>query len=187
LKLIVGLGNPGTEYRHSRHNIGFRIVQAFAEERRVLPWRKRFHGKIAVGEGWLLLLPQTFMNLSGLAVAGASCFYHTQAEEILVIHDDVDLPLGEIRFKHGGSSAGHQGLASILQYVRKGEFDRLRFGVGRENGKKALEFILEPFLTEDEGCLPALIEQARRGIDCWLGEGIAVCMNRFNRKNLLAP
>jgi PTH1 family peptidyl-tRNA hydrolase len=187
LKLIVGLGNPGVEHRQSRHNIGFHVAQAFAGVRHMSVWRRRFLGKYMSGDGWSLLLPLTYMNLSGLAVAKAARILPAQPEEILVLHDDVDITLGQLRFKHGGSSGGHKGLESIIGSLGDSGFDRLRFGVGREGNMKALDFILDPFNSEDEVNLPILLEHAVEGIRLWLDQGVEVCMNHFNRRNFLSP
>ncbi|MGB9553181.1 MAG: aminoacyl-tRNA hydrolase, partial [bacterium] len=134
----------------------------------------------------IFLLPQTFMNLSGLAVKSFVLQFKLHPENILVIHDDADIEFGEIRFKRGGSSAGHKGLNSIISELKDDDFSRLRFGIGKNPDYSTEEYVLQAFSKEEEKKLPLLLEQAVLGIEMWQEKGIESCMNFFNRKNLLS-
>ncbi len=186
MKLIVGLGNPGKIYERTRHNIGFKILKAYAKKHCLPPWRKKGQAKFVKVNDLILLLPLTFMNLSGLAVKNFAHQYAIDSREILVVHDDADIEFGEIRFKEGGSSAGHKGLASIITELQSDSFSRLRFGIGKNPDWPTEEYVLQPFYREEEERLPLLLEHAVSGVELWLKKGIEACMNFFNRKNLLS-
>lgn len=151
MKLIVGLGNPGEKYRHNRHNIGFRAVDALNPDDN---WREKFSGltqKISTGGNDVVLLkPQTFMNLSGDSVQAASKFYKIAPKDILVIHDELDLPLGKIKLKAGGGHAGHNGLRSIIAHIGA-EFERLRIGINHPGDKSLVShYVLSDFNKSEE-------------------------------------
>ena len=160
--LFVGLGNPGERHAGNRHNIGFMAVDAIAKRHGLRPWRRRFHG-VAVdgplgGERALLLLPGTYMNDSGLAVAAASQFYKIAPHEMVVFHDEVDLPPGKLRVKTGGGNAGHNGLRSISAHVGN-DYRRVRIGVGHP-GVKDLVYahVLGDFAKGEQAWVEALCE-----------------------------
>jgi len=160
--LFVGLGNPDPEYARNRHNIGFMAVEAIAKRHGLRPWRRRFHG-VAVdgalgGERAVLLLPGTYMNDSGLAVAAAAQFYKIALGEIVVFHDEVDLPPGKLRVKTGGGNAGHNGLRSISAHVGN-DYRRVRIGVGHP-GVKDLVYahVLGDFAKSERPWVEALCE-----------------------------
>jgi PTH1 family peptidyl-tRNA hydrolase len=160
--LFVGLGNPDPEYAGNRHNIGFMVVRAIAHRHGLRPWRRRFHG-VAVdgslgGERAVLLLPGTYMNDSGLAVAAAAQFYKIALNEIVVFHDEVDLPPGKLRVKTGGGNAGHNGLRSISAHVGN-DYRRVRIGVGHP-GVKDLVYahVLGDFAKSERPWVEALCE-----------------------------
>jgi len=186
LKLIVGLGNPGKIYEHTRHNIGFRILKSYAKKHSLPAWRKRGQAKYVLVNDFIFLLPQTFMNLSGLAVKNFVLRFNLRPEDILVIHDDTDIEFGEIRFKKEGSSAGHKGLNSIISELQSDKFSRLRFGIGKSPQFPTEEYVLQPFSKEEEQKLSLLLEHAILGIEMWQEKGVEACMNFFNRKNLLS-
>jgi PTH1 family peptidyl-tRNA hydrolase len=147
--LFVGLGNPGPKYVGNRHNIGFMAVQAIARVNNITPWRRRFQGVsvegVVGGDKTLLLLPGTFMNESGRAVAEAATFYKLSAADIVVFHDELELPPGKIRVKTGGGNAGHNGLRSISAHVGN-DYRRVRFGIGHPGDKKLVEnYVLQDF------------------------------------------
>src|SRR5471030_976305 len=152
--LFVGLGNPGERYVGNRHNIGFMVVQAIAKRHNIAPWRRKFQG-VAVegtigGEKLLLLLPGTFMNESGRAVAEAANFYKVEAGQILVFHDELELPPAKLRVKTGGGNSGHNGLRSISAHVGN-DYRRVRIGVGHPGDKKfGASYVLQNF-ANDEG------------------------------------
>lgn len=162
MQLIVFLGNPGHAYAKTRHNTGFRIAQALYPDAR---WQSKFHARFAMEDGRRLLMPQTFMNLSGISVGEAYAFFHLQPEEILVVHDDIELPFGTIRLQLGGGLQGHNGLRSIKDHIGSDRFARLRVGVGRPVHGPVASFVLQPFTDEEESVWPLLLEPARRMLE----------------------
>ena len=160
--IIVGLGNPGAEYKRHRHNVGFMAVDAIHRRHGFPPWRRRFQAEVSEGtlggERTLLLKPQTFMNESGRAVGEAARFYKVEPEDIVVIHDEVDLPPGKIRMKTGGGTAGHNGLRSIAPAIGDG-FRRLRIGVGHPGVKEMVPIhVLHDFAKSDAAWLDPLLD-----------------------------
>jgi peptidyl-tRNA hydrolase, PTH1 family len=151
--LFVGLGNPGERYVANRHNIGFMAVQAIAKRHGIAPWRRKFQGVAVEGaigsEKLLLLLPGTFMNESGRAVAEAVNFYKLAVSDIVVFHDELELPPGKLRVKTGGGNAGHNGLRSISAHVGN-DYRRVRFGIGHPGDKKLVEFYVLQDLAKSE-------------------------------------
>ena len=187
LALIVGLGNPGPEYANHRHNIGFRIVQALADAHGLSFARhKKAKGRVAegkIGERKVLVTkPQTFMNLSGKTVGRLSREREIPPECILVVHDDLDLPLGRMRTRPNGGSGGHNGLRSIIESLGSRDFARLRVGIDRPPGSlDPADYVLQPFAGEDGPLVAETIERAVQAIESWLAEGIVSTMDRFNR------
>ncbi|PZQ51556.1 MAG: aminoacyl-tRNA hydrolase [Rhodovulum sulfidophilum] len=161
MKLIVGLGNPGGQYARNRHNIGFLAVEAIAEARGFGPWRSKFQGLISEGrlgsEKALLLKPETFMNLSGDSVRAAMAFYKLAPADVLVLHDELDLAPGKLRFKTGGGHAGHNGLRSIDAHIGAA-FQRVRMGIGHPGDKRLVSnYVLGDFAKADEAWLDPLL------------------------------
>jgi PTH1 family peptidyl-tRNA hydrolase len=162
MRLFVGLGNPGPAYVGNRHNIGFMALQALAKHHGISPWRRRFQG-VAVegdvgGEKVLLLLPGTFMNESGRAVAEATNFYKLGLSDIVVFHDELDLSAGKLRVKTGGGNAGHNGLRSITAHVGN-DYRRVRFGIGHPGDKNLVErYVLNDFAKDERPMFEALID-----------------------------
>jgi PTH1 family peptidyl-tRNA hydrolase len=182
--LVVGLGNPGNRYAATRHNIGLRTVEEVAA-RLGGSWRGRWHGRVCEtrdgDERLALLAPETFMNESGRSVAPALRFYKLPPERLLIVHDELDLPLGDIRAKSGGGLAGHNGLRSVVQSIGTQDFLRVRIGIGRpERGdpRPVADWVLQPFSPDtDEDDL------VQRGADCALAvvrDGIDAAMRQFN-------
>ena len=160
--LLVGLGNPGARYVGNRHNIGFMTLEVIAKRHGIGPWRRRFQGVACegpiAGERVLLLLPGTFMNESGRAVAEAAQFYKLSAGEITVFHDEIELPPGKVRVKVGGGIAGHNGLRSISAHVGN-DYRRVRIGVGHPGAKDLVEhYVLSDFAKSERGWVEALID-----------------------------
>jgi PTH1 family peptidyl-tRNA hydrolase len=158
--LFVGLGNPGEGYAGNRHNIGFMAVQTIAGHHRIAPWRRKFQGVAVEGDiaaaKVLLLLPGTFMNLSGQAVAEAVNFYKLAAGDIVVFHDELELPPGKLRVKTGGGNAGHNGLRSISAHVGN-DYRRVRFGIGHPGDKKLVEsYVLQDFAKSEKPWVEAI-------------------------------
>ncbi|MHB9032400.1 MAG: aminoacyl-tRNA hydrolase [Anaerolineae bacterium] len=188
--LLVGLGNPGQRYHLTRHNIGFRSIDYLAEHHHIAVSRKRFSAQI--GEGLIagahvvLAKPQTFMNDSGNAVQPIMHWYKIPAERVLVIYDDLDIPLGRLRLRAGGSSGGHRGINSIIAVTGSQAFNRLRIGIGRPIDD-AIDHVLNGFTPAEEDILGKLFKQLAPIVDCYIREGITSAMNRFNGLNLAPP
>src|SRR5712691_3652149 len=160
--LLVGLGNPGSRYAGNRHNIGFMAVDAIAKRHGIGPWRRRFQGVSAEGplggERALLLLPGTYMNESGRAVAEAAHFYKLEAGNVVVFHDEAELPPGKVRLKRGGGNAGHNGLRSISEHIGN-DYHRVRFGVGHPGNKDLMEsYVLQDFAKSEWPWVEALCD-----------------------------
>ena len=185
-KLIVGLGNPGPKYQGTRHNAGFMVLDRLAETIRVSVDRTKF-GSL-YGEGsWpgdrlVLLKPQTFMNLSGRAVADAARFYKVPPEDIVVLHDELDLPFGQIRLKEGGGHGGHNGLRSIIAELGSAEFLRLRIGIGRPDKGSAEKYVLSPFTPEESGFIRHVAEGSCDALAMLLHEGLPKAMSIFHAR-----
>jgi len=190
MKLIVGLGNPGKEYERTRHNAGFRVLDALAGKLGTTFDREKFKGDYATAdygsEKMLLVKPLTFMNLSGETVVGFGGFYKIGIEDVLVVVDEVALPLAALRMRRGGSDGGHNGLKNITLRLGSKEFARLRFGVGgREAGggqhpADLAGHVLGRFSAEDEAAVAAGLPKAVDACLCWAADGIEKAMNRFN-------
>jgi PTH1 family peptidyl-tRNA hydrolase len=187
LHLMVGLGNPGAEYARTRHNAGFLVVEELAR-RGVTNWNleKRFNARLAkrelVGRKFLLAEPQTFMNASGETVGVLLNFYRVPSSHLLVIVDDADLPLGELRLRPKGSSGGHHGLESIEQHVGSQNYARLKVGIGRtHDGRREItNYVLGKFSADEKKLLDKVLERAADQAECWVTDGIQKAMNRFN-------
>ena len=178
--LVVGLGNPGPGYAKTRHNAGFMVLDRLAEEEGLV-FREKNDALLAEwGRGWLLK-PLTYMNLSGRAVAPFVRKKGIPLHRLLVVHDDLDLPLGKIRLKRGGSSGGQKGVASIIQALGDDGFDRLRIGIGRPPpGMDAARYVLSPFTQEEEKLFAKVLEAAADAVRVWKEEGLEAAQSRFN-------
>lgn len=189
MKIIVGLGNPGKEYERTVHNVGFRVVDWLAGYGlRVtgLKFEKKFNTEIAEGElngeKVLLVKPQTFMNRSGEAVSAVINFYKVDLSDLIVVHDDTDLPLGRIKIQNGGGSAGHHGIESIVKCIGGRDFARIRVGI-RIGKDKAGAFVLTSFGEKEQRLLEEMIEKAAETVKMILEKGIIPTMNRYNGGN----
>jgi peptidyl-tRNA hydrolase, PTH1 family len=183
--LIIGLGNPGRDYRHNRHNIGFRSLDHLAKSWQIAVDHVR--SKALVGQGiWkdrriFVAKPQTFMNLSGQAVSSLVRYYKVPFNRLLVIYDDLDLPLGTLRLRADGGSAGHKGMTSVIQQLGSNEFPRLRLGIGHPSGRMPVEdYVLQDFTSQEEELLPILLDQSAEAVETFLLEGIHAAMSKFN-------
>ena len=185
LFLIVGLGNPGREYRLTRHNIGFLAVDAIAKGAGISLGKVQFkaligQGKIN-GQKIILAKPQTYMNLSGQAVCGILKFYKIPKENLLVIHDDIDLPFGTIRIRPGGGSAGQKGIGSIIERLGTQDFARMRLGLGRPPGQMdPKDYVLQSFSKTDEAFLQSFLQKAGEAVSEFVSHGLDAAMNRYN-------
>lgn len=188
MRLIVGLGNPGSRYRRTRHNIGFLVLEKLAKDQG-LTFKQvdRYRALVArgeiCGEEVVLLAPQTYMNLSGDAVAPAFKREIRKLENLIVVIDDVNLELGRIRIKPHGSSGRHKGLGSVIEKLGTADFTRLRLGVASEAlvGDIA-DYVLGPFRKDEAKAVSAMIESAKNALCMWLEKGTETAMSRFNRK-----
>jgi peptidyl-tRNA hydrolase, PTH1 family len=183
--LIAGLGNPGKEYYLTRHNAGFLLVERLLENLEVKDKKRKFNSKIAFAsleeKKILFIQPLTFMNESGSAVLQARKFYKDEIQKILIVHDDIDIEFGKIRFKKSGGSGGHKGLISIMQHNSGIEFDRLRLGVGRPPGvKAAANYVLKNFTKTEQKELPQIFNSAAEAVKDYIGFDIEYCMNKYN-------
>ena len=186
MHLIVGLGNPGADYAKTRHNTGFLLVEKLAEQWQA-GWtnERKFQARVARAEcaskQVLLAEPQTFMNLSGEAVGALVKFYQLPLEKILVVVDDADLPLGEIRLRPGGGTGGHHGLESVTQHLGSKDFARLRIGIGRKNEAREITgHVLGKFGADESALLEKVLERAANQMAYWLDAGLQKAMNQFN-------
>jgi peptidyl-tRNA hydrolase, PTH1 family len=186
--LVAGLGNPERRYAGNRHNAGFMVVAALARRAGEDLRPGKFDGLMARvrlrGEDALLLQPMTYMNRSGQAVGPAARFYKVDpATELVVIHDELDLPFGTVRVKQGGGHAGHNGLKSIAASLGTGDFLRIRFGIGRPApGREVTGHVLSDFSAEEAKDLPAVVDRAADAVEAIVAEGALSAMNRFNQK-----
>ena len=186
--MIVGLGNPGKEYLKNRHNVGFMAIDSIAIE-----WgfdNKKVKAKSIVMEGKkdnkkiILVKPQTYMNLSGPAVSSLFRFYKVEPSNLIVIHDDLDLPSLTIRLRPGGGAGGQKGIASIIQNLGTQQFNRIRIGIGRPPGRMdPSDYVLQNFSKKDEQDLPFLMETITKAVISIMDSGIEVAMNKFNGEN----
>jgi PTH1 family peptidyl-tRNA hydrolase len=188
VKLIVGLGNPGARYHETRHNIGFRVVDELARRWSVDQWREQYQALVAKvrqgDEPVLVAKPVTFMNLSGEAVAGLAGFYKVAVPDVLVVLDEVALPLGRLRAGRNGSHGGHNGLKSVIARLGTAEVPRLRIGVGRGDGRKELaDHVLGTFAAEERDQVEAAVLRAADAAVMFVTEGIERVMNAFNAAN----
>lgn len=183
--LVVGLGNPGPEYRHTRHNIGFMVVERLAARWRLRWGRPRNQARCAlgwVGDRYVALMePLTFMNLSGEPVARAVSQYSLTPSDLLVIHDDLDLPFGKLRLRPSGSAGGHRGAQSLIDALGTKDFPRLRIGIGRPDDDEVRDFVLSTFSPEENKRLEAVLDRAASAVETVLGQGLEAAMNEFNR------
>lgn len=187
MRLIVGLGNPGTQYEHTRHNAGFMVVDKLAADFGIAVNKNRFDVRYGRGniEGQAVMLarPMAFMNRSGWPVQKLAAYYKISTRDLIVIHDDIDLDFGRLKIKEKGGHGGHKGLKSIIDAVGEGEFVRLRMGVGRSGVKSGVsDHVLGPFKPDEARLLDAVIVRARDAIVTILTEGIEAGMNRFNTR-----
>jgi len=189
MKLIVGLGNPGRNYANNRHNIGFICINHFARTQGIKFDRKQGRARIGMGKvagnEVVLAKPQTHMNLSGESVSRLVKRFNISLDELIVIHDDLDLPLAKIRISSGSSSGGHKGIESIIKELGSRDFIRLRVGIGRPDKAEASEdeiinYVLSDFTAEQKQAIAQAIPRVTEALLCLLTEGLTPTMNRYN-------
>ena len=195
IRVVIGLGNPGRDYEGTRHNVGFEIVDRMARASGA-EWRieKKWNAEVArCPDGTILVKPQTFMNLSGKAAAAVGGFYKIPPTSMLAVYDDVDLPLGSLRFRANGSAGGHNGVKSLIQSLGGDRFPRLKFGIGQQpkDGETAaggaarrsmVGHVLGKFAASEEEVLQNSLAKAVDAVNCALARGLAAAMNQFNQK-----
>lgn len=194
MKLVVGLGNPGRRYQGTRHNVGYLILAELARKFGRTPLRERFHGEVVEadfrepGEACspndakaLLLSPTTFMNLSGTSVQEAMSFYKLSNHELLVLCDDLNLPVGKLRFRASGSAGGQKGLENIIARLGTEEFSRLRLGIGAApEGWNWADYVLGKFRADETPLVEHAVVVAAEAVAVWARKGIEFCMNQYN-------
>ncbi len=183
-KLVVGLGNPGSKYQGTRHNIGFEVIDRLAEGGSGASFSRKFDGLLAEAEidfrRVLLLKPETFMNLSGRSVAQAVRFYKLDLADVLVVCDDLNLPLGKLRIRGGGSDGGQKGLRDISAHLGSEDYARLRIGIGDRGPIDAVDFVLSRFRSAERPAIDDALILASQAVAVWATQGLAATMNRFN-------
>jgi len=200
MKLIVGLGNPGSQYQNTRHNAGFMAIDLFAERTGAGNYRQAHESFMSdvnvAGEKILLMKPQTYMNLSGRAVASAMQFYKLAIDDLLVVVDDIAIPVGTIRLRASGSAGGHNGLKDVERALSSfaasagktgQEYARLRIGVDAPDGVRQVDYVLGTFTPDQRPLLQAALTAAIGAIELWTSQGINAAMNRFNKSDPPPP
>lgn len=188
MKLVAGLGNPGPRYARTRHNVGFGVADTLALRRgaRIERYEARFEGlleEIAVGgERVLLLKPMTMMNLSGRSVAAVVRFYKLPASDLMVVYDDLDLPVGGLRIRANGSSGGHNGMTDILRSLGTQDVARMRIGIGSVHRSDTVDHVLGRFAPDEQAAIDETIGRTADAVECWATEGLTPAMNKFNRR-----
>ena len=189
MKVIVGLGNPGREYAQTKHNVGFMLVDALADKLGISNWQEKFDALIAEGrlgtEKILLVKPQTYMNDSGRAVGPLMNWYKLPPEDLIVAHDDMDIPAGTIRIRKKGSAGGHNGIKSVLAHLGDEHFSRVRIGIGRPlPGWTVINHVLAPFQEEDVPKIKEAIQYLLPAVECIVTEDTDKAMNLYNPKKV---
>ena len=184
IRLIVGLGNPGAEHSENRHNAGFQVLDRFAHRHKLSFDRMEFQGLLARGsvggEPVILVKPLSFMNKSGKVVKPMMSRYKAGTQYLLVIYDDLDLPLGKIRIRPQGGSGGHRGMESIIASIGTEDFPRVRIGIGRPDGPPPEEYVLRDFSLDERITMETAYENAISAVECFIREDIEATMNRYN-------
>ena len=185
MKLIIGLGNPGSKYRETRHNIGFDVIAELARRHLTDRPKAKFDAEVAevaiANCKCLLISPLTYMNLSGKSVLAAQSFYKTETDDLLVICDDLNLDVGRIRIRARGSAGGQNGIKDIIQRLGTSDFSRLRIGVGRPPPRwDAADYVLGKFGDDDRPVIDIAIRDAANAVETWVKSGVRTAMNQFN-------
>ena len=184
MKIIVGIGNPGKQYAGTRHNVGFLVVDRLADWHGLASWRRRFHSSAAEGRmsgnRTLLMKPETYVNETGRAVRDAMVWSRVSPQNIMIVCDDFNLPLGRLRIRGKGSSGGHKGLESVIARLATDDVPRLRIGIGAEKAGSDRDFVLSTFDASEREVINEAVERAARALEMWLASGLERCQNTFN-------
>lgn len=188
ISMIIGLGNPGKRYMRTRHNIGYEVATRFCERHCIrLRAKRRLRSRVGVGEvagkRVVAVVPTTFMNRSGEAAASAVGFYGVNPRDLLVIVDDVNLPLGRLRIRSNGSDGGHNGMRSVITWLGTTDFPRLRIGIGKNESRSLTDFVLGDFRKAEASVIGDAIERAAEAVEAIIVEGISSAMSRYNRRS----
>ena len=185
MKIIVGLGNPGSEYSSTRHNVGFMAIDELARRLGVSSWKKRNQALVAeyrAAEPVVLIKPQTYMNLSGIAVGELARWYKVPPEDMIVIFDDMDVPLGRLRLRTKGGSGGHRGIESLLTHLTNDSFARVRIGIDRPpTNWQVADYVLSQFTPDEQPLLNEAITRAAEAAECIVKQGMIKAMNVYNK------
>ncbi|WP_163539366.1 aminoacyl-tRNA hydrolase [Gracilibacillus sp. YIM 98692] len=186
MKCIVGLGNPGKKYESTRHNVGFMVVEEILRRNQWKLSKNKFHGLFTVEntqqDKIILLEPQTYMNLSGESIRPLMDFYQIDAEDLVVIYDDLDLPLGRVRLRQTGGHGGHNGVRSVIDHLGTKRFNRLRFGIGRPDvPMSVIDYVLGKFSKEEEPVLQDAVTHAADAMEVWMDKPFSIVMNDYNK------
>ena len=183
MNILVGLGNPGRKYSDTKHNFGFWVLNRFAEKRSLTFQAGKGDYLLAKKGDLICIKPTSFMNNSGMPVLDVKQFFKVEPEQFLVVYDDIDLPLGTIRFRDGGGTGGHKGIESIIYQTQNEKFNRLRIGIATNDDMRPAErYVLSPFRDEQKESVNEMIEKACEGIEYYLSHDIKETMNQFNEK-----
>jgi len=183
MNILVGLGNPGRKYSDTKHNFGFWVLNRFAEKRSLTFEAGKGDYLLAKKGDLICIKPTSFMNNSGMPVLDVKQFFKVEPEQFLVVYDDIDLPLGTIRFRDGGGTGGHKGIESIIYQAQNEKFNRLRIGIATDDDMRPAErYVLSPFRDEQKESVNEMIEKACEGIEYYLSHDIKETMNQFNEK-----
>ncbi len=187
MKIIFGLGNPGQQYRNNRHNVGYKVLESLVSDQN-LEFKRSFRTSSYIAkkkdpEGWFFFVkPRTFMNNSGLCVKKVLNKYKVSLSDVLIIYDDADLPLGKIRFRVGGSCAGHRGMVSIVSALGSEDLSRLRIGIGSSQNQELSDYVLSDFSKAEREILDTAIQEAASASLDWVNRGINFSMQKYNRR-----
>ena len=183
MKILAGLGNPGGKYSSMKHNFGFWVLDCLAEKRSLTFQAGKGDYLLAKKGDLICVKPTSFMNNSGMPVLDVKQFFKVEPEQFLVVYDDIDLPLGTIRFRDGGGTGGHKGIESIIYQTQNEKFNRLRIGIATDDDMRPAErYVLSPFRDEQKESVNEMIEKACEGIEYYLSHDIKETMNQFNEK-----
>lgn len=191
--LIAGLGNPGDKYAGTRHNLGFEVIDELRRKMDLPQFEsdKKFKSEITKNSGLILVKPLTFMNMSGMAIAPIAQYFKIAPEEVIIIHDELDLPLGHIKIRMGGSDAGHHGIESIIKLLGSEQFIRVRLGIGnwhavsgehKHASFNAEKFVVEKFLPNEKSKVKAMIKRVVKAVETIISQGLDKAQNQYNDK-----
>ena len=185
MKVIAGLGNPGSKFEETRHNVGFKVIDQLSESLSIPLNKQKFNGLYGIGEvnghKLCLLKPLTYMNRSGDAVIPLMKYYKVDTADLLVIYDDLDLVPGKLRLREKGSAGGHNGMKSIIQHIGSSDFKRVRIGIGRpEPGEAVPDYVLKSFRPDQQPAIKEALERSTEACESWIGTPFTQVMNRYN-------